>query len=248
MLEIEPLGYHLGADQNIYFPFGELSQNPRFLLFVLGGVRVEAFYAGIWEECPQLFLYLLGAVSQKSHRSLSALGAGGGGRLRMSAPVAAQTVAELVVAHGNVAGGAAGYEAAVGAFHGRGVGSPGTEDEHLLMPFQPGGYGLEQSQGKCSLHGIPASLQGHVHDSDGAAAALEIAVGEGDVFQPAGAYVVQALEGGGSGTEEYRAALDPAQHQGGVPAVVAGSLVRLLVGLVVLFVHYDEAQAAVRQE
>ena len=116
------------------------------------------------------------------------------------------------------------------------------------MPFQPGGYGFEQSQGKCPFHGIPASLQGHVHDSDGAAAALEIAVGEGNVFQPAGAYVVQALEGGGSGTEEYRAALDPAQHQGGVPAVIAESLVGLFVGLVVLFVHYDEAQAAVGQE
>ena len=63
VLEVEPLGYHLGADQNVYFPFGELSQNPRFLLFVPGGVRVEAFYAGIGEKCPQLFLYLLGAVS-----------------------------------------------------------------------------------------------------------------------------------------------------------------------------------------
>jgi len=108
--------------------------------------------------------------------------------------VAAEAVAELMVAQRNIAAGAFGNVSACAAFQGGGIGSAGAEYQDLLVPFQSGGYGFEQRQGKRALDSPFASFPGHVHDGDGAAAAFEIAVGEGNVAEFACAHVVKAFE------------------------------------------------------
>ena len=145
-----------------------------------------------------------------------------------------QTVIELMVAERNIASGTSEHRPALTTFDRRRIRPSGTENQDLLVSFQPCGHSLQQDQGKRTLHRILSSFLPHVHQHHRTVFSSEIPVHQGHKAQSAGLHIVEALKRRRRRAQQHRAAHSPAQHQGGIAAMISRSLVGLLIRRVVL--------------
>ena len=116
-LEVEPLGYHLRAYQDVGFAARERRHNGAERPFGSHRIAVEPRHPRLGEDAGYLLFDFLGAESHRHHIGDLARRAFGRYGFAVAAVVADQPAACLVVGQCHVAVGTAGRPAALRAFH-----------------------------------------------------------------------------------------------------------------------------------
>ena len=165
--EIESLGDHLGADEDVEFAGAELFEDA--LVGVLGGhgVGVHARDAGLGEECLGDGLDLFGAEAGEADFGVAAVGAGGWGSSFGAAEVAGEESGLLVVGVGEAAVLAGGDVAAFGAHELGGEAAAVEEEDGLLGLVESVVDEILESSGEDLRLSGDGGLLGHVDELDG---------------------------------------------------------------------------------
>ena len=246
--EVEPLGYHLGADEHVEPTGLEAGDEGRQGVFAADGVGVHPADADVGEEDLELVLDLLGAGARELKTGVAAGGAGFGDAGGIAAAVAAQPVLELVEGEADVAVDAAdGVVAGRAEVHG-GIAAAVLEENGLFAPFESGFKFPDQGRGEEGVATALAVVFPGVGDDDLGQFDTAEAFGHGDEAELAAGGVFPALQARGGGTEDDVGPVLPGQDEGDVAAVVAGVWFLLLVAGVVLLVDHHQAEVFERQE
>ena len=130
--------------------------------------------------------------------------------------------------------------AAVAAHEERGVGAAVEEEDGLLAPLEGADEPLAQVVAQDAGAALAVPL-GQVADEHLGKPRLGGALGEGEQGELVALGLGVALDAGGGGAEDDRAAVEAAEGEGHLLGVVAGRGL-LLVGLLVLLVDHHEAE------
>ena len=162
ILEIQPLGYHLRADQDICFAAFEVRNDLLVAVLFFGGVQVHALHFGVGQYQFQVVFYLFGTEAH----AFECGGATGRAVVRHALVVAAVVAAELAVilvvgeAHGAMP--ALGYPGAFVAGDKGRVAASVLEQDHLLLALQPFLNGGNELTGEVAVHVFAMLLLPHV--------------------------------------------------------------------------------------
>ena len=131
ILEIQPLGHHLRAEQDVRLALGETGQQP--LVCVLGGhgVCVHTQHPRRRKPLVQLLLQLLRTGSLGEQTLAAALGTGAGDLDGSTAVVAHRPAGNRVIGHGGRARRALGHPAAHTAADHAAVAAPVEKQDRL---------------------------------------------------------------------------------------------------------------------
>ena len=142
--EMQALGDHLRADEDVNLADAEVAQDAAVILLPFQGIGVHAHDPRVREELGQGGLDLLRAQAGVANRRVAAFLVRADGRhgLDVRADVAAELLLVAMVSQRDAAIGAFGHEAAEGALQRGGVAPPVQEQDDLLLPFHPLGDGL----------------------------------------------------------------------------------------------------------
>ena len=246
VFKIQPLGHHLGAEQDVRLALCK----PREQLFVraLGGhgVRVHAQHARGREALAQLLLHLLRARRFGKQALAAAHRAFARDLDRRAAVVAHRAAGHRVVGHIRRAGGALGHPAAQRAADHAAVAAPVEEQDRLLALFQrvqQRAFQLRADHARAPL----ARKAAHIRDQHVRQPRAEKALGQPEHGVFALLRAVIGLDRGGRGAEhEQRVFL-----RGAVLGHVARMVARRLLGAVravLLLVDDEHAEVLHRRE
>ena len=240
-----PLCHHLGAQQNIKFPFAELVQYLRVGKLAGSGIPVHADNPCLRHQLRQLLLQLFRAGAKILDIGAAALGADLRHR-HLDIAVMAQEPPVPVIhqRHG-----------ALGAFHGLPAGTahdkggkapPVQHEDNLLMLCQRIGNQILQRQGN---HAAPPHPQLLPHIRTGhlgqAAAADALRHGKKPIVTPH--RMIVGLQRWGSTAQEQYSAVQLRQLLCHHPGMIPGRLI-LLVGIVLLLIHDDQPHILKRRK
>ena len=248
MVEVEALGHHLRTHQDVDAALAKTGEQAVHGMLAAHGVLVHAPDACLREYLGQFLFDLLGTEAQHTQPWTAAMAAGGGRCIVAATVVATQLVLVLVVGQAHIALIALGHPAAGLALpHGH-IATPVLEDDGLFTPRQGLLHSVYERLREVPPHELPflgvaqvnAEHMGHGHIAE-ARQQFHVAI-------LAALGVVEALQGGCGGAQKGLRIMEPGQHDGHVPCVVAGRRVVLLVTGVVLFIHHDETEVLEGQE
>ena len=136
MVEVQTLGHHLRAYQDVRLALLEIGDDALVGGTGAGGVQVHTGYAGVGEEGFDVIFYFFRAEAAVAQVSALAGGADAGQLVGVATVVAGQLVQPLMVGEADVAVLAFGYPAAgVALYHGGETAAVLKEDD-LLFLFQ----------------------------------------------------------------------------------------------------------------
>ena len=246
--EIEPLGYHLGPDENVGPAGAEIGQYLLVRALARRDVEVHPGDAGSGKEPAGHLLHALGPDAAPVQMPRAALGACGRHRAPRAADVAAQDAVGAVQRHSDRTVFARLHVPALFARNDRREAAAVQQEHRLLAVAQSVAHRRNQSFGEDRNRSAAAQrLFAHVNDGDARHLHVERAPGHLAKGVFPGFRVVPALERRRGGPEQDRALLQPPAHHGDVAGVVSRRFV-LFVALLVLFVNHYEAQIAYRRE
>ena len=238
VLKVQPLGHHLGPHQNGHVLLLKLLQNGLVGPGGGDGVRVHAQDGGLGEELLELLLDLLGAHPDEVEPS-AAHRAGPGQGLGVAAVVAHEPSVGRVVGELHRAPWALGHVAALPAGH-HSAGPPAVQEQDgLLPPHQVLLQLLPQGAADGGAVARPQLLL-HVHDVDLGQGLLVVALPQGEAAVAAALGGVHGLHRRGGRAQQQQGVLLHAAVLGHLPGMVAGVVLRLIAGLLLL-VQDDES-------
>jgi len=246
--EVEALGDHLGAEEDIDFLGAEVAEGIAEGVFSPGGIGVEAgdFCGG--EDFTEDDFGFLGAISLEADGGVLAVGAEPGNDGLVSANVADEALFGTVVGEGDGAVVALDDVSTGRALEGAGEAAAIQKDDDLFTVFEAFFDGSTKDFGDNGVAALLLSgFDAHVDDTGQGERGTVGPLGEmGEVvFAEEG--VVVGFERRGGGAEENGALLEVATNDGEVACVVFRR-VFLFVGGLVFFIDDDEAQVDDRGE
>ena len=239
--EVQPLGNHLGAQQNIGSVSAEIGQNIAQCVFARGDIGINALQPGLRETAAQHSLYLLGAVALQRDVCRVAIRAAGRHHLAVAADVAHKPVLRGVESHGQGAVLAVGHIAAFRALQGAGKTAAVQQQNHLFALVQSFINGHAQALGEDAEVALVLGLAAHIqHAGEGQALAVGALIhAQHAVFILL--HVVKGFQRWSGRPQHDGSALQLGAQHGEVASMVARAVL-LLVGRIVLLVHDDEAE------
>ena len=131
--DVVALGHHLGAEEDIEFPFPKIVEDFPGTVFPSGAVQVEPADSGLWQQPFQFFFHPFRAGAEVQDPMAVAFRAFRGYGMHGFAVVALQLVGLLMVHQGHVAVGAFEHIAAGGAHEGGGK-APAVQEQDGFLP------------------------------------------------------------------------------------------------------------------
>ena len=230
VLEIQPLGHHLGTQEN-----GDLlclEPMEQDLVVTGDSVRVHAEDLRLREELVELLLHLLGAGPYMLHQP-AALIAPLPGPLGVTAVVAHEPAVGAVVGQGNTAPGTLRHRPALPAQQ-HPAAAPAVEKENALLPPAEVLRQLIPKRGADGAGVAGADLLPQVRDEDPGQGLPVVAAAEDQLLVRPPLGLPGALHRGSGGAQQQHRAVLGAEKLGHVPGVVAGRVLRLVAVLVLL--------------
>ena len=245
--EIEPLGDHLRAEEQVELAGAEVREHLAELVLARHGVGVDARHAGAGEELGDDLLGALRAMALPADVGRAARGARGRGRRPVVAEVAAHGAVGPVQRQRHAAMRAGRRDAAGRADARARVAAAVEEEDGLLAAGEALAEGVDELPGEDGDALGVERLAAHVDDAEGGQRAVVDAAGEPVQDIAAGGRVGPGLERGGGGPQDAGGAGDLGAHDRHVAPVVEGRL-RLLEGGLVLLVDHHEPQVGKGRE
>ena len=247
--EVQPLGDHLRAQQNIDFAGAKIAEDAPVILLALERVGVHPLDLGHREALGQGGLNLLRAQADEADRRvattlLRTLVRRG---LDVAANVAHQLLRGAMVGQRHAAIRALGNEAAVGALQRRRPTAPVEEEHHLLFFLEPLQDRLAQLRRENTDALLLARHTAHIDHAHERHVYVVHPLGEREQAVLAPLHVVVTLHRRRRRAEHHRRALKLAAHHREVAGVVARCFL-LLVRVLVLLVDDHEAKRLHRRE
>ena len=165
--EMETLGDHLCAHEDIDFAGAKVAEDPAVIFFAFQGVRVHPPDARAREQFRERVLHLFRAQTRVKDSGVAALFLRTNirrGRF-VAADVAANLLFGAMIGQGHAAIGALGNEAALGTLERRRVAAAVQEQHHLLASLQPQGDFLLELLRKNGRALLLARFLPHVNDA-----------------------------------------------------------------------------------
>ena len=237
--EVQALGDHLGAEQDIQLARPEVGEDLAEAVLARHGVRVDAGHARAGEELRHDLLGALGAVALPADVGRAAGRAGGRRGGAVVAEVAAHGAVGAVQRERHAAMRAGGGDAAGGADAGARVAAAVEEEDGLLPPREPLAQAVDQLAGEDGYALGVEGLAAHVDDAEGGERAVVHPARQAVEDVAAGGRVGPGLERGGGGAEDAGRPGQLGAHHRDVPSVVERGLGLLEGGLVLLVDHHQ---------
>ena len=243
VLKIQPLGHHLGAQQDGDLLFLKFSEQ----LFVSRayGIRVHPQDLRSGKQCLQLLLHLLGANSHVLEGP-AAVGAGLRGLFRVAAVMAHQPSVGGVIRQIDAAAGTLGHVAAVGTEQLAAV-APPVQKQYALLA----GVNVRlQFPGQIPADGAGTAVPqfpAHIHQQHLGQVFLVVASAKAGKRIAALPGVVGRLHRRRGGAQHQPGILLYTSVFGDVPGMVAGGVFRF-VGALLFLVQYDESDILQRRK
>ena len=242
--EVESLGDHLGAQQDVGIAARERLQGLAGAVLRARHVRVQAQHARAREHARQLALGTLRARAGVTQQRQPALGADVGRRLAVVAIVTAQPRRIAVVGERDIATRTLWRVAAAATLHMVRVATSIEPQQHLLLALESfGDRRPERRRQQAGAAAITAQID-HTHDRHGAAIDARR---QRQALVLAARRVRERLQARRGRTQHDRHTKQLRAPHRDIATVIA-QLLALLVGRLVLFVDHDQLQPRQRRE
>ncbi len=248
MVEVEALGHHLRAHEDVDGALREAGEDAVERLSSAHGILVHAGDARFGEDLSELLLDLLRAEADHAQSVAAALAALHRRRVVPSAVMAAQLMQLLVVGEAHIAVVAMGHPGAALALPYGHVAAPVLEEDGLLALLQRSVDGIDERLAEVPAHLPPARSIAQINNGDRRHGHIAEAGEQFGISVLPAARVVQALQAGCGAAEQGLGAMNASEHDGHVARVVAGRWFMLFIAGVVLLVHHHQLQIAVGEE
>ena len=248
MVKVQPFGNHLRTDKNIRLSLFKIGDDTLVGRACASGIQVHTGNGRFGKQEFDVVLYLFRTETAVAQVRSFASGTDAGQLIGISAIVAGQLVQSFMIGQADITVLTFGNPPARMAFYHRGKPPAVLKQNDLFFPFQCLADILQQQRGKGPVHPLLALQLLDVYRNN--LRQLYLLVPLLQLHQPvlSGHGVVPGFYGRRRRAQQSLGAIQRSQHSGGITCMVAGGGVLLLICILVLLVHDNQAQLAEGQE